>query len=420
MMKSYLFPLLIAIIAAFLSVFYPHHVQKIQRQVVASVQLFVHQAYDPPPLVKKNCTASEYLTIDADVKGFHILCLSRNPDTGELQTTAYLHGRAVQIETFTSPAQETVVGDDYLSYRAAVERATDMIPPHASVDPIVQQYKQHWTFFTPEGIRMNDMSALEAAVTVFVFEGGQFIWPGVRVGHRFRIPNLDAVDLQNYPNDVVFAETLSLQPLVFRIEEFLTDAECALIIELSLPHLKPSSVALMDKDKGKKATEWRTSSTYFLSTHAHAQLHVIDRRVEQLTKVDKSHFEEAQVLRYEINQKYDAHHDFFSPHAYRENAAILESIHHGHKNRMITVFWYMSDVEEGGETGFPRAGGLPRPSSFVGCHQGLKVKPKKRSVVVFYSLLPNGEPDEYSLHGGCPVVQGEKFAVNKWVWNKPR
>lgn len=44
--------------------------------------------------------------------------------------------------------------------------------------------------------------------------------------------------------------------------------------------------------------------------------------------------------------------------------------------------------------------------------------PATGKVVVFFSLLPNGEMDEYSLHGGCPPSEGEqKWSANKWVWN---
>ena len=48
-----------------------------------------------------------------------------------------------------------------------------------------------------------------------------------------------------------------------------------------------------------------------------------------------------------------------------------------------------------------------------------KVAPARGKLALFYSLLPNGELDEYSLHGGCPVKAGRKWAANKWLWNKP-
>jgi hypothetical protein len=31
-----------------------------------------------------------------------------------------------------------------------------------------------------------------------------------------------------------------------------------------------------------------------------------------------------------------------------------------------------------------------------------------------------GRVDEMSMHGGCPVLSGTKWAANLWVWNGPR
>ena len=56
------------------------------------------------------------------------------------------------------------------------------------------------------------------------------------------------------------------------------------------------------------------------------------------------------------------------------------------KNRVVTLYWYLNDVEEGGGgyTFSPQSGNLPRPRSFKlstidDCHtgSGLVVKPKK-------------------------------------------
>lgn len=58
-------------------------------------------------------------------------------------------------------------------------------------------------------------------------------------------------------------KTVSLHPLVFCVDGFLFDEECQYIREQSEPYLAQSGVALMDQDKGKAATDWRTSSTYF-------------------------------------------------------------------------------------------------------------------------------------------------------------
>ena len=39
------------------------------------------------------------------------------------------------------------------------------------------------------------------------------------------------------------------------------------------------------------------------------------------------------------------------------------------------------------------------------------------TAVLFYDQLPSGRPDPTSEHGGCPVLNGTKWAANLWVWS---
>ena len=86
---------------------------------------------------------------------------------------------------------------------------------------------------------------------------------------------------------------------------------------------------------------------------------------------------------------------------------------------MATVFWYLTDVAEGGETVFPRVDKGPAPPNGQTFHHGLKVKPERGKVIIFYSMTFDGELDPYSLHGAAPVKEGIKWAANKWIWNMP-
>lgn len=47
------------------------------------------------------------------------------------------------------------------------------------------------------------------------------------------------------------------------------------------------------------------------------------------------------------------------------------------------------------------------------------VKPKKGDTLLFFSLNPNSSADVLSLHGGCPVIKGEKWSVTKWIHDRP-
>ena len=87
--------------------------------------------------------------------------------------------------------------------------------------------------------------------------------------------------------------------------------------------------------------------------------------------------EQIQVLKYSAYQHYAAHHDFFDPGDYSTNDKLSGLA----ENRLATVFFYLNEVDGGGETGFPRSGGLQQPRDFLDCHsQGIAVAPQKLKV----------------------------------------
>eukprot|EP00816_Leptocylindrus_hargravesii_P005610 CAMPEP_0196801952 /NCGR_PEP_ID=MMETSP1362-20130617/1713_1 /TAXON_ID=163516 /ORGANISM="Leptocylindrus danicus, Strain CCMP1856" /LENGTH=532 /DNA_ID=CAMNT_0042173143 /DNA_START=47 /DNA_END=1645 /DNA_ORIENTATION=- len=295
------------------------------------------------------------------------------------------------------------------------------------------------------------VEALVKAGMVLIFEGGVFLWPGVRVGFervvnvtsRIDVPASD-LDRQNLFSDrdlmflqhrgddskakgstrAVTLKTLSLVPLVLSVEHFLGNDECDHIQKRALPSMRNSGVSHNDQDKGSPASKWRTSSSTFLQLRPNEQiLHEIDRRVASLTRVPRDHQEQAQVLRYTHLQKYNSHHDYFDNNLYRTSDTTQRLIQGGRRNRLATVFWYLSDIKEGGggETIFPRVNYGPSPVDMADCSVGLKVRPEKGKVIIFYSLLMNGDLNPYSLHGACPVLdeQATKWAANKWIWNSP-
>jgi prolyl 4-hydroxylase len=175
----------------------------------------------------------------------------------------------------------------------------------------------------------------------------------------------------------------------------------------------------MDKDVGKPASEWRTSQSTFLRAAEDEMMIDLERRTASLTRISRTHQEDLQVLRYEVGQKYSAHTDYFDARNYQKDPHTLKLIENGRRNRLATVFWYLSDVDQGGETEFPRVNGAPQPWDLDTCGNGLKVKPERGKVIIFYSLHPDGEGDPLSLHAACPVEKGIKWAANKWVWNAP-
>jgi hypothetical protein len=134
---------------------------------------------------------------------------------------------------------------------------------------------------------------------------------------------------------------------------------------------------------------------------------------------DKSALYRTELVKTVVKGLERTHKDHNRPGVYVQGPEDLDLIKGGRRNRFATVFWYLSDVETGGETVFPRFN-RRREMSMKDCSGGLKVKPEKGKVIIFYSMTPNGKVDPYSLHGACPVEAGLKWAGNKWIWNEPQ
>ncbi|KAF1888896.1 hypothetical protein Lal_00036938 [Lupinus albus] len=135
----------------------------------------------------------------------------------------------------------------------------------------------------------------------------------------------------------------------------------------------------------------------------------IEDRIATWTFLPIGNGEPIQVLRYEHGQKYEPHFDFFSDKYNLQFGG----------NRVATVLMYLSNVGKGGETVFPNTESsllqLKDESLSECAKMGYAVKPIKGDALLFFSLRPNATVDIKSLHGSCPVIEGEKWSATKWI-----
>jgi prolyl 4-hydroxylase len=116
------------------------------------------------------------------------------------------------------------------------------------------------------------------------------------------------------------------------------------------------------------------------------------RTVENVTGIPDNHSEYWQLLKYEVGQFYATHHDYIPFHNDRYQGV-----------RILTVFLYLNDVEEGGGTHFSRL--------------GITVQPKRGRAVVWPSVLDQ-EPNKWdprTHHEALPVKIGVKYGANAWI-----
>ncbi|KAF7139181.1 hypothetical protein RHSIM_Rhsim07G0248700 [Rhododendron simsii] len=206
-----------------------------------------------------------------------------------------------------------------------------------------------------------------------------------------------------------WTEIISWEPRAFVYHNFLSKEECEYLIKLAKPHMAKSTV--VDSKTGQsKDSRVRTSSGMFLKRGRDKIIRNIEKRIADFTFIPVEHGEGLQILHYEVGQKYEPHYDYFLDEFNTKNGG----------QRIATVLMYLSDVEEGGETTFPAATGnfssVPWWNELSECgKKGLSVKPRMGDALLFWSMRPDATLDPSSLHGGCPVISGNKWSSTKWM-----
>jgi prolyl 4-hydroxylase len=191
----------------------------------------------------------------------------------------------------------------------------------------------------------------------------------------------------------------SADPVIYVVSDFLSDDECEEFINLSKDRMKRATVISPDKHI---VHESRTNSFCWLEHDKGELVHEVSKRFSVLVQMPIRNAEQYQVVHYTEGTEYKPHFDSFD-----------YSTPDGKQNwepggqRVLTALAYLNDVENGGETGFPEL--------------GIEIKPKKGDCLVFHNTI-HGSTDIHpkSLHAGCPVKSGEKWAVNLWFRERLR
>jgi len=189
-------------------------------------------------------------------------------------------------------------------------------------------------------------------------------------------------------------ENLSWSPRVFVIRKLLTDEMVEHMIELGINRLSASEVA--GQSASKKSSARSSTGAFIQSNPKDKLLTEIEQRIADVTHIPKENQEAAYLLRYQPGQQYKPHFDYFDPAYYEAGRWIGKW-----GQRCATILMFLRHPEEGGETIFPKI--------------GLEVMAGKGDAVLFYDTHVNGTLDPRSLHGGKPIIKGEKMIATKWI-----
>ena len=182
-------------------------------------------------------------------------------------------------------------------------------------------------------------------------------------------------------------------PRVIVFGGLLSHAECDEMVALAHERLARSETVQLDTG-GSEVNEARTSEGMFFTREENPLCARIEARIAALLSWPLENGEGLQVLRYRPGAEYKPHYDYFDP-AQPGTPAILRR----GGQRVASLVMYLNSPAKGGATTFPDV--------------HFEVGPVKGNAVFFSYDRPH--PMTRSLHGGAPVIEGEKWVATKWL-----
>ncbi len=184
-----------------------------------------------------------------------------------------------------------------------------------------------------------------------------------------------------------------VMPRVVVFGGLLSDEECDALIAAARPRMS-RSLTVATKTGGEEVNDDRTSQGMFFQRGETALVSRIEARIAKLLRWPVQNGEGIQVLQYVPGTEYKPHFDYFDP----DEPGTPTILKRGGQ-RVGTVVMYLNEPEKGGGTTFPNV--------------FLEVAPKRGNAVFFSYERPH--PSTKTLHGGAPVIAGEKWIATKWL-----
>jgi len=182
-------------------------------------------------------------------------------------------------------------------------------------------------------------------------------------------------------------------PRVIVFAGLLADHECDELVVLARQRLARSETVHVETG-GTEINAARTSDGMFFTRAENPLVERIEARIAALLNWPVDRGEGLQVLRYAPGAEYRPHYDYFDP---TDPGAPVILARGG--QRVASLVMYLNTPLRGGATTFPDA--------------GFSVAPQRGGAVFFSYGRPH--PDTRTLHGGAPVLEGEKWVATKWL-----
>lgn len=194
------------------------------------------------------------------------------------------------------------------------------------------------------------------------------------------------------------------------IDNFISLNDCDELIKMSEGRFVESKVGKSHQENNKI----RTSKSLIFKKSENDLIKKIENKVGNLLNVNENQIEQIQMTKYNKDNLYMAHYDFFASYKEKENFK--------DNDRIQTIIVYLNDLDEsdGGATYFP--------------YHKIRLYPFKSRAIHFIDRYKDDsnhqiytEPNYHSnynlmsFHKGEPILTDKtKYILNIWIWKKPK
>ncbi|WPH21784.1 2OG-Fe(II) oxygenase [Variovorax paradoxus] len=182
-------------------------------------------------------------------------------------------------------------------------------------------------------------------------------------------------------------------PRVVVFGNLLSPEECEGLIAAARVRLA-RSLTVETRTGGEVLNVDRTSEGMFFERGENDIVARLEQRIAALLRWPVEFGEGLQILRYAPGAQYRPHYDYFDPGEPGTPTILKRG-----GQRVATLVMYLQEPGQGGATTFPDV--------------GLEVAPVRGTGVFFSYEEP--DPATRTLHGGAPVLAGEKWVATKWL-----
>jgi len=181
---------------------------------------------------------------------------------------------------------------------------------------------------------------------------------------------------------------LNKKPLIAIKRNFLLDEECDSLCSAAKEQGLNSSTVLVENSNVHNT--YRVSSDCYLRYNEGINGE-IRKKLSKLVSHPIKYFENTTVIKYEKEQYYKPHYDFFYDHQIQVR-----------RQRVATAICYLN-TPIGGETTFPKLNIVHKP---------------QKGDLLFFRYDYDKEINPLTMHEGVPPTEGEKWIATIWMQEK--